>query len=328
MTERRRVAVVLFQLGGPDSLETVEPFLYNLFCDPDIIDLPLAFLIRKPLARFISKRRAPRVQEYYRRIGGKSPIVKITQRQARALEEALKPDLDAKVYVAMRYWHPLTDSAVDQLAAAGIRHVVLLPLYPQYSIATTGSSLHEWERSVARAGLNDLESSFVEEYCDHPMYISALVRNIGLALQRVPRAERSLVHLIFSAHGTPVKLVERGDPYQNHIIRTYKSVVAEGRFELPHVLCYQSKVGPQRWLEPSLDETVKRLAGEGATHLIVVPIAFVSDHVETLWEINIETREEAKHLGIKYFDVVPALNSSPPFIEALADIVRNKVNRS
>jgi ferrochelatase len=228
----------------------------------------------------------------------------------------------------MRYWHPLTDVAVEKLSSDHVRKVVLLPLYPQYSVATSGSSFHEWERSVARNGLKDLEVSLVEEYCDHPLYIAALVRNITLALQRVPTAERSRIHLVFSAHGTPIKLVKRGDPYEAQIIRTVNAVVKAGKFGLPHVLCYQSKVGPQRWLEPSLDDTIKKLAAEKTTHLLVVPIAFVSDHIETLWEINIESREEARNLGIQYFDVVPALNSSPLFIEALADIVRKKVTRS
>jgi ferrochelatase len=320
-----KIGVVLFQLGGPDSLESVEPFLYNLFRDPDIIDLPLAFLFRRPLARLISTRRAPKVQEYYKRIGGKSPIRAITDQQARALTEALRPEVDARVMVAMRYWHPFTAEAVETLARENVKRIVLLPLYPQYSIATTGSSLHEWQRVIAKRNVNHLRVDLVEEYCDHPMYISAIADLIRQTLAKVPVDSRSRVHLVFSAHGTPVKLVKRGDPYQQHVIRTYEAVLNEGNFGLEHSLCYQSKVGPEKWLEPSLDGTIERLAREGVSHVVVVPIAFVSDHVETLWEINIETREEAAALGIGYFDMTPALNTHPLFIRALADLVLKRI---
>jgi ferrochelatase len=316
---------MLLQLGGPDSLESVEPFLYNLFCDPDIIDLPLAFLFRKPLARVISRTRAPKVQEYYKRIGGKSPIREITELQASALEAALLPHLDARVAVAMRYWHPFTEDAVSSLLAQPFDRVVLLPLYPQFSVATTGSSLNEWRRVVAKKGISDLKVEIIEEYCEHPLYVSAIVDLVRQTLERVPVADRPSVHLIFSAHGTPQKLVRRGDPYQKQVIRTCEAVLRKGDFGLSHSLCYQSKVGPEKWLEPSLDDTIETLAGNGVRSVVVVPIAFVSDHVETLWEINIETREEAAKLGISYFDMIPALNTHPLFIDALADLVLKKI---
>jgi ferrochelatase len=321
------IGIVLLQLGGPDSLESVQPFLYNLFCDPDIIDLPLAFLFRKPLARFISSRRAPKVQEYYRRIGKKSPILKMTARQARALESKLHGTLNCKVVIAMRYWHPMTERAIEELRKANAERVLLLPLYPQYSKTTTGSSVNEWWRILNKQPINGLSVDMVDEYCEHPFYIKALVRNITIALKRVNPAERSRVHLVFSAHGTPIKLVKAGDPYQQQIIRTYNAVVKEGNFGLPHHLCYQSKVGPEKWIEPSLDDTIERLANEKVTHMIVIPIAFVSDHSETLWEINIEAKEEAKHLGIKHFDMSPGLNTNPYFIQALADIVQTRVKQ-
>lgn len=321
------VGIVLLQLGGPDSIESVEPFLYNLFCDPDIIDLPLAFLFRRPLARFISRRRSPRVREYYKRIGGKSPILKLTVRQARALERVLTGKVNCRTVIAMRYWHPMTEQAISELRNAGVERVLLLPLYPQYSKTTTGSSVNEWNRMIGRMGINGFHVEHVDEYCEHPLYVKALVRNINIALKRVKSEERSNVHLVFSAHGTPVKLVAAGDPYQQQIIRTYNAVVKEGAFGLPHHLCYQSKVGPEKWLEPSLDETIKRLAEEHVTHMIVIPIAFVSDHSETLWEINIEARHEAKSLGIKHFDMTPGLNTNPFFIQALADIVEQKVKQ-
>lgn len=312
--------VVLLQLGGPDSLDAVEPFLYNLFCDPDIIDLPMAFLFRKPLARLISSRRAPKVQEYYRHIGGRSPILRLTARQARALGNALGSPAPARVGIAMRYWHPLTLETVRKFQEEGIGRVVLLPLYPQYSKSTTGSSVNEWKRVAAREGYHP-EVRIVEEYCEEPDYIAAIVHNVQIALNRVPRADRAAVHLVFSAHGTPMSLVRAGDPYQQQVIRTYEAVLRAGNVDLPHTLCYQSKVGPQKWLEPSLSGTVRNLAADGITHMIVVPLAFVSDHSETLWEINIETRREAKQLGVRYFDMSPALNTNPAFIRALRQLV-------
>jgi len=320
----KRIGVVLLQLGGPDRLESVEPFLYNLFCDPDIIDLPLAFLFRKPLARLISSRRAPKVQEIYRKIGRRSPILKLTLRQAAALERALPPRVDARVLVAMRYWHPMTREVVAQIRREGIRRVILLPLYPQFSRSTTGSSVNEWNRVTGRNGQAGFSVDVIDQYCDHPLYVRSIVGNIMIALRRVPAADRAKVHLVFSAHGTPMKLVRRGDPYRGQVIRTYNAVIAAGNFGLDHHLCYQSKVGPQRWLEPSLTGTIDALAHRGVSHVIAVPIAFVSDHSETLFEINMEARAQARHAGIKYFDMSPALNTGPLFIQALADLVAKK----
>jgi ferrochelatase len=321
------IGVVLLQLGGPESLDGVQPFLENLFADPDIIDFPMAFLFRRRLARLISNRRAPHVQEYYRRIGGKSPLRKLTERQAAALRESLRPACRATVVTAMRYASPSTADAMKSLQEAGVTRIILLPLYPHYSKSTTGSSVNEWNREIRRRGLAGWPTEVIDSYCDHPAYISALVKHIAIALRRVRAGERQNVHLVFSAHGTPMSLVRSGDPYQAQIIRTYEAVVAAGRFGLPHHLCYQSKVGPARWLEPSLDTMIERLAGEGVTHVIAVPIAFVSDHSETLWEINIQTRSRAKELGIRYFDMSPALHTDPDFIGALRDLVLKKIQQ-
>ena len=325
--DRDKTGVVLLQLGGPDSLESVEPFLYNLFCDPDIIDLPLAFLFRKRLARMISRRRAPHVQEFYKKIGRRSPILKLTLRQARALECELQKSISAKVLVCMRYWHPLTEAVAEEVRRHEFSRVVLLPLYPHYSKTTTGSSVNEWNRVAARKGMRQPDVSVVEEYCEHPLYIDALVRNIRIALARVPVQDRPKVHLVFSAHGTPMKLVRNGDPYQPQIVRTYNAVLRKGEFGLAHHLCYQSKVGPEKWLEPSLAQTVEELAQRGVSHVIAVPIAFVSDHSETLWEINLDMRKRAQEMGIKYFDMSPALNTSPMFVRALADLVLRKLSK-
>jgi ferrochelatase len=316
---REKVGVVLFQLGGPDSTGSVEPFLYNLFCDPDIIDIPLGFLLRKPLARLISSRRSPHVKEIYRKIGGRSPIRKLTDRQAARLEASLRRHMDAVVTVAMRYWEPSTERAVEHLLREDVHRVVLLPLYPQYSRSTSGSSLNAWARAVRGTRLAHLPVHTVREYCERPAFVRAVVQNIRVALNRVRTPDR--VHLLFSAHGTPLSLVRQGDPYQAQVVRTYEAVVRTGSFGLPHSLCYQSKVGPARWLEPSLTGALEALAGNGTTHVIVVPIAFVSDHSETLYEINMEAREHARSLGIRYFDMSPALNAHPLFMQALAECV-------
>lgn len=316
--DRKRLGVVLFQLGGPDSLEAVEPFLYNLFSDPDIIDFPLARLARQPLARLIAANRAKKVQHHYAEIGGRSPIRELTERQAAALQAELAPDFDARVVVAMRYWHPLIPEAIRRLQAERVEEIVLLPLYPQYSSTTTGSSLREWNRRAAELGLNGTPVCVIREFYTDPGYIEALVEQIGRTLKRFARPDR--VHLVFSAHNVPTASVAAGDPYQAQIEATMRLVMAEGRWPLPAHLCYQSKVGGARWLEPALDQTIEKLAAAGARDLLIVPIAFVSDHVETLSEINIEARAKAARYGIEQFEMTPGLNDSPRFIRALADL--------
>jgi protoporphyrin/coproporphyrin ferrochelatase len=317
-----RRAVVLFQLGGPGTQEAVEPFLFNLFCDPDIIDLPLAFLFREPLARFIARKRAPIAKKLYASIGGGSPILAQTQMQAAALRSMLAArGHDMPVEIAMRYWHPRAEQVIRTLLDDGIEDVVLLPLYPHYSKATTGSSMREWNDLVPHLHAERLHTTLIRSYHDHPLYVRSLVERVNEALERVPEPDRRKVHLLFSAHGTPMKLVRNGDPYSHHIRRTYELVLEQGNFGLPHHLCFQSKVGPQKWLTPSLVEAVKTLAEENVSHVIVIPIAFVTDHIETLSEISIEARSEAMNLGITYFDMTAPLLTSTPFIECLCDLV-------
>lgn len=321
----KRIGVVLFQLGGPDSLEAVEPFLYNLFLDPDIIDFPLARLARPVLARLIAASRAKKVQHHYAEIGGRSPIRELTERQAAALEAALRPEWDARVVVAMRYWHPLTEEAIRRLLAAEVAELVLLPLYPQYSSTTTGSSLREWNRRAAELGVNGTPVRVVRQFYEDPGYLDALAGQIKITLARfdTPRD----VHLVFSAHNVPAATVAAGDPYPAQIAATMELVMERGGWRLPGHLCYQSKVGGARWLEPTLDATIERLAAEGARDLLVVPIAFVSDHVETLSEIDIEARERAARRGIRQFELMPGLNDSPRFIHALAGLVRGALEK-
>ena len=312
----RRLGVVLFQLGGPDTLEAIEPFLFNLFCDPDIIDFPFARIGRKPLAKLISVTRAKKVQHHYSVIGGGSPIRRHTERQARALESHLQDSgLDARCFVAMRYWHPFTEEAVEQVRAAGCDKVVLLPLYPQYSHTTTGSSLNEWWRHFC----DDIPVRRVESFYQHELYLEALTEKVEEALAKFPHPEKA--ELVFSAHSVPVAVIAKGDPYQRQIEETVALVMQRGGWRNRHRLCYQSKVGASKWLQPSLRTTIRDLAAESVRDVCVVPISFVSDHVETLGEIDHEAREQAASLGIERFEMTAGLNDSPTFIAALSDLV-------
>ena len=273
----RRVGVILFQLGGPDTLDSIEPFLFNLFCDPDIIDFPFARIGRRPLAKLISTTRASKVRHHYSVIGGGSPIRRFTEQQARALQFRLRDrGVDAHCFVAMRYWHPFTAEAVEQLRAADCDEVVLLPLYPQYSSTTTGSSLNEWRKHFH----DDIPVHSVDAFYRHDLYLDALVEKIEEGLSRFPNPEQP--ELVFSAHSVPVAVIEKGDPYQRHIEETVRLVMQRGGWRNRHRLCYQSKVGASKWLRPSLHATLRDLAAERVREVCIVPIAFVSDHVETL----------------------------------------------
>jgi ferrochelatase len=312
--------VILFQLGGPDSIEAIQPFLYNLFCDPDIIDFPFARIARQPLAWLIAARRAGHVAHHYAEIGGKSPILKYTTRQAVALETELRRDFDARVEVAMRYWHPFTEEAVRRMEEHAPDELVLLPLYPQYSKTTTGSSLNEWaRRSNGGRGDSGPTVHAIREFHEDPAYIDSVVEAVERVLEGL---EPSEVDFVFSAHSVPVSVIEKGDPYQRQIERTTELVWERGGWRGRRHLCYQSKVGASKWLSPSMHQTIKQLAAEGRKHVVVVPISFVSDHVETLHEIDIEHREQARSLGIQDYRMVPGLNDAPAFIAALAGLVR------
>ena len=319
----RRVGIVLFQLGGPDTLEAIEPFLYNLFCDPDIIDFPFARIGRKPLAKLISSTRARKVQHHYATIGGGSPIRKHTEQQARALETELRGrGVDANCYVAMRYWHPFTVEAIEQLRRDECEELVLLPLYPQYSSTTTGSSLNEWRRLFA----DDMRVHCIESFYRETTYLDAVVEKINQALARFP--DQSRPELVFSAHSIPMSVIEKGDPYQEQIEETVRLLMGRGEWRNPQRLCYQSKVGASRWLQPSLHHTLHQLAAEKVREVCVVPVAFVSDHVETLGEIDHEARHEACGLGITQFEMSQGLNDSPKFIQALSQIVEDALAQS
>jgi protoporphyrin/coproporphyrin ferrochelatase len=321
---KKRVGIVLFQLGGPDSLEAVEPFLLNLFLDPDILPLGPFGWLRRPIAKLIASRRSVPVARKYKAIGGRSPIGVLTERQRVRLMEALSPHIDPIAVTAMRYWHPLTSEAVEALRKAGpLDEIVLLPLYPHYSYATTLSSLKEWRRIYGKSDGGPPEHT-INHFYDHPLYIQALVQRIGSMLRQFPESSR--IHLVFSAHGLPVSLIEKGDPYPKQIEATVHMVCEQGVKQYAgwprrHLLCYQSRVGPAKWLQPSLTETIGQLGQQGVKEMLVVPISFVTEHIETLHEINIEARADAKKLGIETYRMMPAVGDSPLFIAALTDLV-------
>ena len=328
MPGKKRVGVVLFQLGGPDSLEAVEPFLLNLFLDPDIIPLGPFGLLRRPIAKLISSRRSVPVAGKYAEIGRRSPIGALTERQRVRLMQALSPHIEPIAVTAMRYWHPFTSEAVEALRKAGsLDELVLLPLYPHYSFATTLSSLKEWRRVYGNpAGGPPVRN--IDHFYEHPLYIQALVQRIGSMLRQF--ADSSRIHLVFSAHGLPMSLVEKGDPYPKQIEATVRLACELGLKQYPgwprtQLLCYQSRVGPAKWLQPPLTETIERLGQEGTKEMLVVPISFVTEHIETLHEINIEAREEAEKMGIEKFRMMPAVGDSPLFIAALKDLVLRAV---
>jgi len=317
MIQTEKTAVLLLQMGGPDSLEAVEPFLRNLFSDRDIIRIGPAFL--QPLiARFISRRRAKKVRQYYQKIGGKSPLRELTEQQAAELEKVLGSGY--RCFVAMRYWKPDTGEALAAIRRENISRIIALSLYPHYSRATTGSSFNELER-VRELSPVPLELRRIEPFYSHPLYIAALAEKIEEALSGFNN--RDHVQLVFSAHGLPQSFIDSGDPYL-HQIQTTVSLVME-RFEgVSHHLAFQSRAGPVKWLEPSTEDTIRGLAVAGTQQLLVVPISFVSDHIETLYEIDIQYREEALRLGISDFRRVESLNSSALFISCLAELVTTK----
>ena len=323
-----RIAVVIMNLGGPDSLEAIEPFLRNLFSDPDIFNLPFG---QKLLARIISKRRAPKVAEEYKLIGGKSPINEWTELQRSMLESRLREIFSADsnlndqidVFTAMRYWNPLTDVITEKVAAGNYDKVVLLPLYPHYSITTTGSSFNEWKR-VYKGDMSKV--LYIRNYYNHPLYIKAINERIDECLLKWPEERRQMVNILFSAHGTPVSLVKKGDPYSGEIRNTMETVMKLRSYSHMYHLSFQSKVGPVKWLEPATDDKLMELGSKGVKDVLVVPISFVSDHVETSFELDIEYRHNAEEAKIDNYIVMTGLNDSATFVECLAQLVLTELS--
>ena len=310
-----KTAVLLLQMGGPDSLDAVEPFLYNLFSDRDIIKIGPAFL-QPFIARMIVKRRAPKSAANYRQIGGGSPLRALTEQQATELEKALGENY--RCFVAMRYWKPFTAEALTAIRMEGIQRIIALSLYPHYSRATSGSSFNELEKCLAGSKTRP-EVTCIRQFYDHPLYLQALSEKIEQGLSGFP--DRSRAQIFFSAHSLPQSFIAEGDPYLDHIQATVRLVME--RFEgVAHHLAFQSRAGPVKWLEPSTQDKLKELAALGHREVLMVPLSFVSDHIETLHEIDIEYREEAHKLGITDFRRMESLNSSPTFIKCLAELVR------
>jgi ferrochelatase len=317
-----KLAVILFNLGGPDSPEAVEPFLRNLFSDPAIISLPA--IIRLPLARWIARRRAPVARKIYDQIGGSSPIFAETRRQADALQAALSGDgVEAKAFVSMRCWHPFSDGAARAVAAFNPDRIVLLPLYPQYSTSTTASSVKDWHRAAKKAEL----AAPTSRVCCYPWeqgFVAASTAKIREAMAGAP-ADISY-RLLLSAHGLPKRMIDKGDPYQWQVEQSAAAIVkALDMPQLEPVVCYQSKVGRLEWIGPATDVEIRR-AGADGKGVIAVPLAFVSEHSETLVELDIEYRHLAAEAGVPDYRRAATVGAHSDFIQGLAGLVRGALD--
>ena len=316
-----RLAVVLFNLGGPDRPESVRPFLVNLFKDPAILRVP--FFVRPFLARLIAYLRTKQATANYAILGGGSPLLGLTEEQASALQAAL-PEFEARCFVAMRYWRPFSGPVARAVRDWAPDEVVLLPLYPQYSTTTTGSSFTAWREAAAQAGLAAPVTTLCCYHAD-PGYVAATAAAVRRAHEAARRtlAGSAPLRVLFSAHGLPETIVRRGDPYQFQVERTVAAVVRSMAIPgLDWTVCYQSRATPQKWLEPSAEQAIEAAAAD-KTAVLVVPIAFVSEHSETLVELDVEYRELAEHAGVPGYFRVPAQNSDPAFIQSLAGLVRH-----
>lgn len=316
-----RVGVLLLNLGGPDELKDVGPFLFNLFADPEIIRIPFPWL-QRPLAWLISTRRTKKSQENYQQIGGGSPLRQITEAQAQALGQQLAAKgQPAEVYVGMRYWYPFTEEAIASIKRDCIEHLVILPLYPQFSISTSGSSFRLLQRIwLEDPKLNTIEYTVIPSWYKQPGYLQAMAQLIAQELESFENPDS--VHIFFSAHGVPKSYVEEaGDPYQQEIEECTALIMQTLKRPNAYTLAYQSRVGPVEWLQPYTEDAIEKLGAEGIKNLLVVPISFVSEHIETMQEIDIEYREVAEEAGIHNFGRVPALNTHPVFIAGMADLV-------
>jgi ferrochelatase len=316
-------AVVLFNLGGPDDLASVEPFLVNLFSDREIIELPLGAALQPAFARMIAKLRGPSVRRNYASIGGGSPQLRLTSEQAAALEVRLNASGRYRVFVAMRYSRPTCEDALEAIAAAGIRRIVTLTLFPHYSKATTGSSRREFDRTLAKPVWKafGFEVTHIERYADDGEYLEAMSERVVEAWERIPADRRADTVLLFSAHGLPQKFIDAGDPYVEEIEAARQGILRRVQLSCRDVLAYQSRTGPVKWIGPGTEEMLEQLAHEGVRNVLMVPMSFVSDHIETLYEVDQLFAEAAAKAGITGYYRTESLNSSPRFIGALAGLV-------
>lgn len=323
---REQTAVVLFNLGGPGDLAAVEPFLVSLFSDREIIELPGGAMMQPLVARLIAKMRGPGVRRNYELIGGGSPQLRITRAQASALEARLNAGSSAagyRVFIAMRYSRPSSVDALEAIAAAGIRRIVTLTLFPQYSRATTGSSRNDFDRalSLPQWKAHGFDVSHIDSFYDDPLYLEAMTDTVRDAWQALPTAQRDRTVILFSAHGLPQKFIDEGDPYVAHTQATRRGILDRLRLPNRQLLAYQSRTGPVKWLGPGTEETLEELGREGVKDVLVVPLSFVSDHIETLYEVDQLFADAARKAGIIGYFRPKALNTHPLFIEALAGLV-------
>ncbi len=319
MAHKNKLTVVLVNMGGPESLKEIEPFLLNLFNDPDIIEIFGGRLLRPYVARMIVKRRLPEVTENYRLIGGGSPLLKITQQQASALQKALAPHVEAEVRIAMRYTRPFTDEAFADLPNG--HPVMVLPLYPHFSSTTTGSSFNEIYRHFKKYRKPLDNVIFVKDYHDHPRFIQAWASQIQKTLQEMPENHLKQAVFLYSAHGVPEYVIRRGDPYQKQIERSVALIHQALGVPNPYFVTYQSKVGRRKWLEPSTEHQLITLGKAKTPAVVVVPISFVSEHSETLYELDMMLKDIALEAGVGAYYRVPTFNDFQPYIETLKEVV-------
>ncbi|PYS54975.1 MAG: ferrochelatase [Acidobacteria bacterium] len=317
-----KIGVLLFNLGGPETLRDVKPFLYRLFSDPEIVRIKWGPL-RKALAYTIATVRRRTSEGYYRQIGGGSPLRRLTEEQALALARELKArGRDVETFVGMCTWHPLLEEAIGKIAESGVDRLVILPLFPQYSVTTTGSGFSALRKLIdKRPEFKKIHVQWISSWPDHPVYIDALVQAIQPELAKTPNPGKA--HILFSAHSVPESYVRKGDPYLEQTKRTVELIMDRLLRTNPYSLSFQSKIGPVKWLQPFTNDVIVQLGKDGVDDVLVVPISFVSEHVETLYELDILYKKVAQKAGVENFRRVPALNSAPMFIRALADMVEN-----
>ena len=309
-----RKAVILFNLGGPDKLESVEPFLFNLFNDPAIISIPS--IIRYPLAKFISKKRAPIAKNIYREIGNKSPILELTQNQAKSLENSLLRKGEYKCFIIMRCWHPRATEVIKKVKEYNPNEIILLPLYPQFSASTSGSSIKEWNDLCKKENLN-IETKTI---CCYPTENNFLESHAELIKKTINNLDKNF-KLLFSAHGLPENKIKKGDPYQWQVEQTVQGIMSKLKDRnLDYTISYQSRVGPLKWIGPSTDEVIIKYSKE-KKGIVIVPVAFVSEHSETLVELDIEYKKLAEKNGCSFYKRVPALGIEENFIKGLTELV-------
>jgi ferrochelatase len=317
-----RKAVILFNLGGPDKLESIEPFLFNLFNDPAILNLPTIF--RYLLAKLISNRRAPIAKKIYKEIGGSSPIFKLTENQSDALEKNLnqnKPKKEYKCFVVMRYWHPRAEEVIKNVKLYNPNEIILMPLYPQYSAATSGSSIKEWNKVCEKNNFK-IKTSTICCYPTDENFITAHINEINKKIKNLNNFK-----LIFSAHGLPQKNIKQGDPYQWQVEQSVNKIVKNLNYNnLDWILSYQSRIGSLKWIGPSTDSVIIENSKIGK-HIVLVPIAFVSEHSETLVELDIEYKKLATDNGCIQYTRVPALGTNEHFIKAMSELIINKKDK-